>query len=490
MVSDAVVARASRPGLVQMLRLLALALVVTLLQVAHAAAQENRPESFADLAERVSPAVVNITTTTTVASRLEGGPRLPEGSPFEDFFRDFFDGPQGRPERPRRNQALGSGFVISEDGFIVTNNHVIDGADEIRIEFFSGLELEAELVGTDPATDIALLKVEHDGPLPHVPWGDAEAARVGDWVIAVGNPLGQGFSVSAGIISARGRALQGNFDDYIQTDAAINRGNSGGPLFNMDGEVIGVNTAILSPTGGSIGIGFAMSSTVATNVIDQLLEFGTTRRGWLGVRIQDVTEEMAEAIGLERASGAMVTDVMDGPSQDAGMLAGDVIIRFDDGDVRDTRMLVRRVSDAGVGRDVDVVVFRNGEEVTLSVTLGQRELFEAAARQNVPSGVDSIEPSDFLGMSLQPLNDTLRAEMDLPAASTGLLVREVDEDSDAGQKGIRAGDLITEANQQPVSTVADLQARADEAREAGRRSLLVLLRRDGDPRFVALSLED
>ncbi|MGY6696531.1 MAG: Do family serine endopeptidase [Roseinatronobacter sp.] len=490
MVSDAVVARASRPGLVQMLRLLALALVVTLLQVAHAAAQDNRPESFADLAERVSPAVVNITTTTTVASRLEGGPRLPEGSPFEDFFRDFFDGPQGRPERPRRNQALGSGFVISEDGFIVTNNHVIDGADEIRIEFFSGLELEAELVGTDPATDIALLKVEHDGPLPHVPWGDAEAARVGDWVIAVGNPLGQGFSVSAGIISARGRALQGNFDDYIQTDAAINRGNSGGPLFNMDGEVIGVNTAILSPTGGSIGIGFAMSSTVATNVIDQLLEFGTTRRGWLGVRIQDVTEEMAEAIGLERASGAMVTDVMDGPSQDAGMLAGDVIIRFDDGDVRDTRMLVRRVSDAGVGRDVDVVVFRNGEEVTLSVTLGQRELFEAAARQNVPSGVDSIEPSDFLGMSLQPLNDTLRAEMDLPAASTGLLVREVDEDSDAGQKGIRAGDLITEANQQPVSTVADLQARADEAREAGRRSLLVLLRRDGDPRFVALSLED
>lgn len=490
MVSDAVVAGPPRPGLVQMLRLLALALVVTFVQVLNATAQENRPESFADLAERVSPAVVNITTTTTVASRLEGAPRLPEGSPFEDFFRDFFDGPQGRPDRPRRNQALGSGFVISEDGFIVTNNHVIDGADEIRIEFFSGLELEAELVGTDPATDIALLKVEHDAPLPHVPWGDAEAARVGDWVIAVGNPLGQGFSVSAGIISARGRALQGNFDDYIQTDAAINRGNSGGPLFNMSGEVIGVNTAILSPTGGSIGIGFAMSSTVATNVIDQLLEFGTTRRGWLGVRIQDVTEEMAEAIGLERARGAMVTDVMEGPSEDAGMLAGDVIIRFDDGDVRDTRMLVRRVSDAGVGRDVDVVVFRNGEEVTLSVTLGQRELFEATARQSVPSDPEQVGPSSFLGMSLQPLNDSLRAEMDLPATATGLLVREVDEDSDAGQKGIRAGDLITEANQQAVSTVADLEARADEAREAGRRSLLVLLRRDGDPRFVALGLDD
>ncbi len=479
-----------RPGIVQGLWLLTLALIIGLAQISAVAAQQARPESFADLAERVSPAVVNITTSSTVAARLDGSPRLPEGSPFEDFFRDFFDGPRERPERPRRNQALGSGFVISEDGFIVTNNHVIEGADEIRIEFFSGLELEAELVGTDPATDIALLKVEHDEPLPHVPWGDAEAARVGDWVIAVGNPLGQGFSVSAGIISARGRALQGNFDDYIQTDAAINRGNSGGPLFNMDGEVIGVNTAILSPTGGSIGIGFAMSSTVATNVIDQLLEFGTTRRGWLGVRIQDVTDEMADAIGLERAQGAMVTDVMDGPSKDAGMLAGDVILRFDDGAVRDTRMLVRRVGDAGVGRDVDVVVFRNGEELTLTVTLGQRELFEAAARRAEADPETPAEPSGYLGMMLQSLDDGLRAELNLPSTATGLIVREVDPDSDAAQKGIQTGDLITEANQQPITSVEDLQNRADEAREAGRRSLLILLRRDGDPRFVALSLDN
>lgn len=481
------IARALPDTTGQALRLLSLALVFTVAQLSLALGQ-SRPDSFADLAERVSPAVVNITTTTTVAARLDEGPRLPDGSPFEDFFRDFFDGPRGDSDRPRQNQALGSGFVISEDGFLVTNNHVIDGADEIRIEFFSGLELKAELVGTDPATDIALLKVNHDAPLPFVPWGDSEASRVGDWVLAVGNPLGQGFSVSAGIISARGRALQGNYDDYIQTDAAINRGNSGGPLFNMDGEVIGVNTAILSPTGGSIGIGFAMSSNVAVNVVAQLREFGSTRRGWLGVRIQDLSDEMAEAVGLETAHGAMVTEVMDGPSKDAGMLAGDVILRFDGGAVRDTRMLVRRVADAGVGRDVDVVVFRAGDEVTLSVTLGQRELAEGAARPAPP--VEAEAPSSFLGMRLQPLDDAGRSELDLPATARGLIVREVEPGSDAASKGIQAGDLITEANQQPVATVADLVARADEAREAGRRSLLVLLRRGGDPRFVALSLEE
>ncbi|MGY6549487.1 MAG: Do family serine endopeptidase [Roseinatronobacter sp.] len=480
-----------RPVALRLVQAVMLAIVLASAQTSSAFAQINRPESFADLAERVSPAVVNITTTTTVAGRADGGPRLPQGSPFEEFFRDFFEGPEGQqPQRPRRNQALGSGFVISENGFIVTNNHVIEGADEIRIEFFSGLELVAELIGTDPATDIALLKVTHDAPLPHVPWGDAEAARVGDWVIAVGNPLGQGFSVSAGIISARGRALQGNFDDFIQTDAAINRGNSGGPLFNMAGEVIGVNTAILSPTGGSIGIGFAMSATVATNVVDQLLEFGATRRGWLGVRIQDMTEEMAEAIGLDRAEGAMVTDVMEGPSLEAGIQAGDVILRFDDGPVRDTRMLVRRVGDAGVGRAVDVVVFRGGEELTLSVVLGQRELAEAAGAL-APGAAPSVEPeaSSFLGMELEPLSNATREALNLPAGAQGLLVRGIDPESDAAMKGVVEGDLITEANQQPLATVADLEARAEEAREAGRRSLLVLLRRDGDPRFVALGLD-
>lgn len=467
---------------------LVLSLILVLGQALALSAQD-RPVSFADLVEQVSPAVVNITTTTTIAARLdqEGAPTGPRGTPFDDFFRDFFDTPEGpNRNRPRQSQALGSGFVISEDGYIVTNNHVIEGADQIRIEFFSGLELQAELVGTDPATDIALLKVNHDQPLPSVPWGDAEAARVGDWVLAVGNPLGQGFSVSSGIISARGRALSGNFDDYIQTDAAINRGNSGGPLFNMAGEVIGVNTAILSPTGGSIGIGFAMSSNVASNVVAQLQEFGTTRRGWLGVRIQDVTEEMAEAIGLARAEGAMVNEVMDGPSLDAGMLAGDVILRFDGRSVRDTRQLVRRVGEAPVGKGVDVVVFRGGEEVTLVVTLGQRELAERA----IPAAASQPEPpAEVLGLRVQVLDDAIRAELDLPANLIGLVVRDVNPDSDAASKGVMPGDVITEANQQPVATVADLQARADEAREAGRRSVLVLLRRGADPRFVALALD-
>jgi serine protease Do len=447
------------------------------------------PGSFADLAERVSPSVVNITTSTTVAGSTGGGPVLPEGSPFEEFFRDFFDRRQQEQQRPRRSQALGSGFVISEDGFIVTNNHVIEGADEIRVEFFSGLELRAELVGTDPLTDIALLKVDHDSPLPAVPWGDSERARVGDWVIAVGNPLGQGFSVSAGIISAKGRALQGSFDDYIQTDAAINRGNSGGPLFNMDGEVIGVNTAILSPTGGSIGIGFAMSSAVATRVVDQLQRYGETFRGWLGVRIQDVTPEIAEAIGLDRPRGALVTDVPEGPAQVAGVLSGDVIVTFDGGRVTDTRDLVRRVGNTEVGKEVQLGVFREGDEVELSVVLGRREAAEGGAAPTAPSEAEP-QVSEMLGLSLSVVTDALRDRFGLPAGTEGLVVTDVDETSEAWVKGLRPGDVITEAGQRPVGSIADFEARVDEARDAGRRSLLLLIRSGGEPRFVAINIAD
>ncbi|MEP1587436.1 MAG: trypsin-like peptidase domain-containing protein, partial [Tateyamaria sp.] len=352
----------------------ALALAFVVVQAVMAQA---RPDSLAPLAEQISPSVVNITTSTVIEGRTGPEGVAPEGSPFEDFFREFQDR-DGQDGRPRRSSALGSGFVISEDGFIVTNNHVIDGADEILIEFFNGDELEATLIGTDPNTDIALLKVDADGPLPFVPFGDSDVARVGDWVVAMGNPLGQGFSVSAGIVSARNRAPSGTYDDYIQTDAAINRGNSGGPLFNMDGQVIGVNTAILSPNGGSIGIGFSMASNVVTNVVDQLQEFGETRRGWLGVRIQDVTEDIAEAIGLDPVAGALVTSVPDGPALDAGMKDGDVITSFAGVDVQDTRGLVRQVGNSPVGETVRVVVFRDGETVTLRVTLGRREEAEGA----------------------------------------------------------------------------------------------------------------
>jgi serine protease Do len=412
---------------------------------------------------------------------------VPEGSPFEDFFRDFMDRNQNGGPSPRQSQALGSGFVISEDGFIVTNNHVIQGADEINIEFFSGEELKATVVGTDPNTDLALLKVEADEPLPFVPWGESDEMRVGDWVMAMGNPLGQGFSVSAGIVSARGRALSGSFDDYIQTDAAINRGNSGGPLFNLDGEVIGVNTAILSPNGGSIGIGFAMSSRVATNVIDQLQRFGETRRGWLGVRIQDVSDDVAEAIGLEEVRGALVTDVPEGPSADAGMRSGDVILSFDGMEVNDTRELVQRVANTDIGKEVPVVVFRDGETQTLTVVLGRREEAEAVPA-SAPATEEPVE-EQVLGMTVSAMTDELRAQLALPEGSAGLVVRDVAADSEAFEKGLRAGDIIAEAGQQAVTTPAELELRIEAARDAGRRSLLLLVRRDGEPRFVALALD-
>jgi serine protease Do len=443
------------------------------------------PESFADLAEQISPSVVNITTSTTVAASTEGGPMVPEGSPFEDFFRDFMERQgQGDPG-PRRSEALGSGFVISADGYIVTNNHVIEGADEIEIEFYSGDRLEATIVGTDPKTDIALLKVESDEPLPFVSFGDSDVIRVGDWVMAMGNPLGQGFSVSAGIVSARNRALSGTYDDFIQTDAAINRGNSGGPLFNMDGQVIGVNTAILSPNGGSIGIGFSMASNVVTKVVDQLRQFGETRRGWLGVRIQDVTPDVAEAMGLAEATGALVTDVPDGPAKDAGMMAGDVIVRFDGVDVADTRELVRKVADTDVGKATEVVVLREGKSETLTITLGRREEAEGEAVPAAAPAPEEPRQQEMLGMTVAPLTAEGAEQLGLPAGSEGLAVIAVDPVSEAYAKGLREGDLITEAGQQQVLTLDDLEARITEARDAGRKSLLLLVRRGGDPRFVA-----
>ncbi len=447
----------------------------------------SAPESFADLAQKVSPSVVNITTSTVVEAPAGPGPMVPEGSPFDDFFKEF-GMPDGQHGGARRSDALGSGFVISGDGYIVTNNHVIEGADEISVEFFSGQKLDAKLIGTDPKTDIALLKVDSKDALPYVSFGDSDKMRVGDWVMAMGNPLGQGFSVSAGIVSARNRELSGTYDDFIQTDAAINRGNSGGPLFNMDGDVIGVNTAILSPNGGSIGIGFSMASNVVDKVVGQLKEFGETRRGWLGVRIQDVTPDVAEAMGLAEAKGALVTDVPEGPAMDAGIKAGDVITSFDGVDVSDTRALVRRVADTEIGRAVDLVVLRDGKSETLSITLGRRETAEGEAIPAVAKPQGEAK-KDLLGMTLSVLDEAAIAALNLPQGSEGLVVQNVDPASDAYDKGLREGDVIAEAGQQKVTSIADLQDRIDEAKAEGRKSILLLIRRAGDPRFVALSVE-
>ncbi|MGV6839217.1 MAG: Do family serine endopeptidase [Planktomarina sp.] len=474
------------------LGLMLAALVLFIAQTIMAAAQAV-PGSFADLAERISPSVVNITTSTVVAQNTGDGPGgvVPEGSPFEDFFREFQDR-RGDENAPRRSSALGSGFVISEDGFIVTNDHVIAEADEITIEFFDGKELPAKVIGTDEKTDIAVLKVEADEPLPFVSFGDSDTARVGDWVIAMGNPLGQGFSVSAGIVSARSRELSGPYDDYIQTDAAINRGNSGGPLFNMDGDVIGVNTAILSPTGGSIGIGFSMASNVVTRVVDQLQEFGETRRGWLGVSIQDVTDDIAAGIeGLDEAKGALVTNVPDGPAKTAGIITGDVIVSFDGKDVDDVRGLVTTVGNTLVGKAVRVVVIREGRSETLLVTLGRRETAEAAmpAAQPVPAEPEAPTQLEHLGLTLSNITDDIREGMGLDAGFKGIVIVDVEQSSEAYEKGIRAGDLITEAGQIKVTSVSEFENAMTAAKEGGRKSLLLLLRRGGSPRFVALGLE-
>lgn len=496
MQSQARIISVRRDDVVGFMRLMWLAFAGMLLVLAQSVAAQARGESLAPLADKISPAVVNITTSTLIEGQTGPQGIVPEGSPFEDFFREFQDRNGDEDNRPRRSNSLGSGFVISEDGFIVTNNHVIAEADEILVEFFPGdgqpkKELPAKVIGTDEKTDIALLKVEATGPLKYVKFGDSDIARVGDWVIAMGNPLGQGFSVSAGIVSARNRALSGSYDDYIQTDAAINRGNSGGPLFNMDGEVIGVNTAILSPNGGSIGIGFSMASNVVVKVVDQLREFGETRRGWLGVRIQDVTEDMAEAMGLDKPGGALISDVPEGPAKEAGLLAGDVILSFDGVEVDDTRGLVRQVGETTVGKSVRVVVHRDGSTQTVLVTLGRREDAERAESEEGEAEEAPVEENaDILGLTISPVTEALRADLGLEPDTEGLVVTEVDEASEAYAKGLRAGDLITEAGQQQVTAISDLEDRMEEARTAGRKSLLLLVRRGGDPRFVALSLEE
>ncbi|PHQ66292.1 MAG: serine protease, partial [Sneathiella sp.] len=398
------------------------------------------PESFADLVEPLSPAVVNISTTQTIEANKGGAfPQLPKGHPFEDFFKDF--GPKGKDgERTRKATSLGSGFVINaEEGYVITNNHVIDGADEIEVIFQDGERLPATLVGTDPKTDLAVLKIDKNGhKLVSVKWGDSDKSRVGDWVVAIGNPLGLGGTVTAGIISARGRDIRsGPYDDYIQTDASINKGNSGGPLFNMNGEVIGINTAIFSQSGGSIGIGFSIPSELAMPVVKQLIEFGKTRRGWLGVVIQPVTEELAEGLDLENTDGVLIAGVPeDGPAFASGIKAGDVVLTFNGEEVSEPRELSRLVAETDVGAKVSVVLWRNGKKIEKTVVLGELEKAETKMSGAASSGdgADEGKVIEKLGMELATINDALRKKFELAESAEGVLIINVDPASEAAEK--------------------------------------------------------
>jgi serine protease Do len=449
------------------------------------------PDSFADLASGLLPAVVNISTTQKVRGKRPEMPQFPPGSPFEEFFRDFFDRQQRGDAPPRRATSLGSGFIISGNGLIVTNNHVIQDAEEITVVLQDDTKLKATILGRDEKTDIALLKVEPTTALPFVPFGNSDDLRVGDWVIAIGNPLGFGGTVTAGIVSARGRDINsGPYDDFIQTDASINRGNSGGPLFNMNGEVIGINTAIFSPNGGSIGIGFSIPAALAQPVIEQLKEFGRTRRGWLGVRIQAVTDEIAESLGLGEPRGALVASVTEGgPAEKALIEPGDVILRFNDQAVDEMRSLPRIVADTPPQREVPITVWRKGSELTLRVMVAELEAYEQASLTTEETIEEDEGEIEGLGLSLSTPSSEVRQRFDLEESVNGVVVTEVAADSIAARKGLRPGDVIVEVGQEEVSAPGDVSRKVKKAKEDGRKSVLMLVDRQGDLRFVALRID-
>jgi len=463
------------------------------------------PDGIADIAERVIDAVVNISTSQNVAGRATPLPQLPNDPQLDELFRDFFNrrGPdggnqnrqgQGQGNAPRRVNSLGSGFVIDPSGIVVTNNHVINEADEITVILNDGSRLKAELIGKDTKIDLALLRVKPEKPLKAVQFGDSEKLRLGEWVVAIGNPFSLGGTVTAGIVSARNRDINsGPYDNYIQTDAAINRGNSGGPLFNLEGEVIGVNTAIISPSGGSIGIGFAVPSKTAVAVIDQLKQFGETRRGWLGVRIQQVTDEIAESLNIKPARGALIAGIDDkGPAKPAGIEAGDVVVTFDGTDIKEMKDLPRIVADTPVGKEVAVTIIRKGKEETKKVTLGRLEDGERAQVASATPGAtpDRSVVKKTLGLELSNMNEDLRKKYKIKDSVKGVVILGVEANSSASDKRLNAGDVIVEIAQEAVANADEFQSKIDKLKADGRRTALLLVAGpDGELRFVALSLQ-
>jgi serine protease Do len=466
-----------------------LALAVALIAGLKMASARSAPESFADLAEKALPAVVNVSTTQMVSpdSQIQD---------LDDMFREFLDRQNGDKPKPRKATSLGSGFIIDPAGYIVTNNHVIDGAEEITVITHDNEELKAKLVGRDEKTDLALLKVEAKKPLPAVKWGDSDVLRIGDWVLAIGNPFGLGGTVTAGIVSARQRDINaGPYDDFIQTDASINRGNSGGPMFNMDGDVVGINSAIYSPSGGSVGIGFSIPSNLAKGVIAQIKEFGHPRRGWLGVRIQTVSPELAEGLRLPQAKGALVSSVSTGgPADKAGIRQGDVILEFDGREVADMKALPRLVADSQFGKSVPVSIWRKGAKTTVTVELGELDEKAEASLQTTQPESETQQPAasgakiEQLGVEVGALDDAARTKFDLPQDAEGVVVLAVEENGPAAEKDLRAGDIIAEVDQKAVSSPDDVRERVKSAQENGYRLVTLLINRSGDFQWVAVKI--
>jgi serine protease Do len=464
--------------------------------------QARGPDGIADVAEAVIDAVVNISTKQTVDMNTTAMPQLPPGSPFEEFFEEFFknrrgqggqNGQNGTPT-PRRVNSLGSGFILDAAGLVVTNNHVIADADEISVILNDGSILKAEIIGRDTKTDLALLRVKPLKPLKAVKFGDSDKLRLGEWVIAIGNPFSLGGTVTAGIVSARNRDIQsGPYDNYIQTDAAINRGNSGGPLFNLNGEVIGVNTAIISPSGGSIGIGFAVPSKTALAVIDQLRQFKEVRRGWLGVRIQQVTDEIADSLSIKPARGALIAGIDDkGPAKPAGIEPGDVIVKFDGQDIKEMRDLPKIVAETPVGKDVEVTIIRKGKEEKKTVKLGrlEDEKKQTALTPKKNGAEEKTVVKKALGLDLANLTDELRKKHNIKDKVKGVLITGVDANSAAAEKRLAPGMVIAEVQQQPVGSTDELQQRIEKLKKDGKKAVVLLVvTPEGDPSFVALSLQ-
>lgn len=457
------------------------------------------PGSFADLSEKLLPSVVNISSTHKAVQPEDFPemPHFPPGSPFEDFFDEFMDRRgEGMPMTPPAS--LGSGFIVdAEQGLIVTNNHVVKDADEVRVTLHDDTTMPAEILARDEKIDLAVLKVKTDKKLVAVKFGESEKLRVGDWILAIGNPFGLGGTVTAGIVSAQQRDIQaGPYDDFIQTDASINRGNSGGPMFNLAGEVIGINTAIYSPTGSSVGIGFAIPSDLAKPVIDQLIKYGRTRRGWLGVRIQAVTDDIAESFNMKSPQGALISSVTaTGPAEVAGIKPGDIITRFNGKPIHEMRELPRLVAEAVIDSQAEIEYWRDGEIKTAKIRVGELEKAEDEGllssdedKDNAPSATGSTK-IESVGLSIAGISPQDRETYSIAEDVQGVLVTAAEPMSEAAEKGLAAGDVIVEVNQQVVTDGKDVKDIIEKAQKAGRNSVLLLVNREGDVRFVALRLK-